>query len=269
MSDFSRLGSRQDDLPRMGLLDHLDELRRRLVRALLAFMVTFLVCYAFSEQIYAFLAQPIYRHLPLAADGTPAKLVFLGITDPFILYIKVAALAGIFLGSPLILYQVWAFVAPGLYKREKRLAVPFIFFGSLLFLAGGAFGYYIAFPFAVEFLLGVGEQFQPTITVTSYLSFLMTVILGLGVMFEMPTIIFLLSRLGVVTPRFLLRHFRWAVLIIFLIAAIITPTPDVVNLCIFALPTLALYLVGVGVAWVFTPRRKEDADETKAVVAQD
>ncbi len=257
MSEYPRLGTRQEDLPRMGLLDHLDELRKRLVKALIWFTAAFLACYAFSEQIYAFLAQPIYRFLPPAADGTPTKLVFLGITDPFILYIKVAALAGIFLASPLILYQVWAFVAPGLYRREKRVAVPFIFFGSLLFFGGGAFGYYIAFPFAVEFLLGVGEQFQPTITVTSYLSFLMTVILGLGVMFEMPTIIFLLSRIGVVTPRFLLRHFRWAVLIIFLVAAIITPTPDVVNLCIFAVPTLGLYLVGVGVAWAFVPRTKE------------
>lgn len=248
----------------MGLLDHLDELRRRLVRALLAFVATFLLCFTFAEQIYAFLARPIEPHLP---EGT--RLVFLGITDPFILYIKVAALAGIFLASPLILYQVWAFVAPGLYRREKRVAVPFIFFGSLLFLGGGAFGYYIAFPFAVEFLLGVGKQFQPTITITSYLSFLMTVILGLGVMFEMPTLIFLLSRLGVVTPRFLLRHFRWAVLIIFTIAAIITPTPDVVNLCIFALPTLGLYLVGVGVAWIFTPEKKQLPEESQAVAVRD
>ena len=248
----------------MGLLDHLGELRRRLIRALLAFAMTFLICFAFAEQIYAFLARPIYRFLP---EGT--KLVFLGITDPFILYIKVAALAGVFLGSPLILYQVWAFVAPGLYQREKRVAIPFIFFGSLLFMGGGAFGYYVAFPFAVEFLLGVGQQFQPTITVTSYLSFLMTVILGLGVMFEMPTIIFLLSRLGVVTPRFLLRNFRWAVLLIFTLAALITPTPDVVNLCIFAVPTLGLYLVGVGVAWAVAPGSKQPAEETQAVAVRD
>ncbi len=247
----------------MGLLDHLDELRRRLVRALAGLTVTFLICFAFSKQIYAFLAEPIYKLLP---EGT--KLVFLGLTDPFILYIKVAALAGIFLGSPLILYQAWAFVAPGLYGREKRMAVPFIFFGSLLFLSGGAFGYYVAFPLAVEFLLGVGQQFEPTITVTHYLSFLMTVILGLGLMFEMPTIIFLLSRLGVVTPRFLLRHFRYAVLIIFIIAAFITPTPDVFNLCIFAIPTLALYLVGIAVAWVFGPAKSKDLDDP-ATVTQD
>lgn len=236
----------------MGLLDHLDELRKRLVRALAGFVVTFLVCYGFSEQIYSFLARPIYRFLP---EGT--RLAFLGITDPFILYIKVAALAGLFLGSPFIFYQLWAFVAPGLYRTEKRLAIPFITVGSLLFLGGGAFGYYVAFPFAVEFLLSVGSQFEPTITVTSYLSFLMTVILGLGVMFEMPTLIFLLSKLGVVTPRFLLRHFRWAVLIIFVVAAIITPTPDVLNLCIFAVPTIALYLLGVAVAWIFGPGEKK------------
>ncbi|MEM7355035.1 MAG: twin-arginine translocase subunit TatC [Acidobacteriota bacterium] len=240
----------------MGLLDHLDELRRRLMRALIGFVVIFILCFGFSKPIYAFLAKPIYEFLP-----PDSKLVFLGITDPFILYIKVAALAGLFLSSPLILYQVWGFVAPGLYKREKRMAVPFIVSGSLLFLGGGAFGYFIAFPFAVEFLLGVGEQFEPTITVTNYLSFLMTVILGLGVMFEMPTLIFLLSRLGVVTPRFLLRHFRWAVLIIFTMAAVITPTPDVINLCIFALPTLGLYLVGVAVAWAFGPAKKQDLDE--------
>ncbi len=252
MSEVQRLTSGEDELPRMGLLDHLDELRKRLVRALAGFVVTFLVCYGFSEQIYSFLARPIYRFLP---EGT--RLAFLGITDPFILYIKVAALAGLFLGSPFIFYQLWAFVAPGLYRTEKRLAIPFITVGSLLFLGGGAFGYYVAFPFAVEFLLSVGSQFEPTITVTSYLSFLMTVILGLGVMFEMPTLIFLLSKLGVVTPRFLLRHFRWAVLIIFVVAAIITPTPDVLNLCIFAVPTIALYLLGVAVAWIFGPGEKK------------
>lgn len=135
------------------------------------------------------------------------------------------------------------------------MAAPFILCGSLLFFAGGAFAYYVAFPFAVEFLINMGKDFQPTITVDAYLSFLMTVILGLGLMFELPTLIFFLSRLGLVTPAFLMRHFRWAVLIIFVMAAVITPTPDVVNMCIFALPTLGLYLVGVGVAALFGPAK--------------
>ena len=232
----------------MGLLDHLEELRQRLMRAAIALFAGFLVCWPLADRIYEFLAQPIYRFLP-----EDTKLAFLGVTDPFMIYVKVAALAAVFLTSPYILYQAWSFVAPGLYKREKRLAAPFIFVGSVLFLAGGAFAYYIAFPFAVEFLLGVGEQFQPTITVTSYLSFLMTVILGLGLMFELPTVIFFLSRLGLVTPAFLLRHFRWAVLLIFTASAIITPTPDVVNLCLFAVPTILLYLLGIGAAALFGP----------------
>lgn len=238
----------REELPTMGLLEHLEELRVRLLRAVVVLFVAFLVCWPLSKQIYQFLAQPIYAHLP---EGS--KLAFLGITDPFMIYVKVAALAAVFLASPFILWQLWSFVAPGLYRREKLLAGPFIVCGSLLFLAGGAFAYYVAFPFAIAVLLEMGEDFDATITVTKYLSFLMSVILGLGLMFELPTVIFFLSRLGIVTPRFLLRHFRWAVLIIFVAAALITPTPDVVNLCIFALPTLALYLLGIGVAAVFGP----------------
>ena len=240
----------EENLERMGLLEHLEELRDRLIRVAVAFLVTFLACWSFRERIYEFLAEPIHRHLP---EGK--KLVFLGVTDPFLLYFKVAALAGIFLASPYILYQLWAFVAPGLYKRERYLAGPFIFFGSVLFLTGGAFAYYIAFPFAVDFLLEMGAQFEASIEVNRYLSFLMTIVLGLGLMFELPTLIFFFARLGLVTPAFLMRHFRWAVLIIFIVAAVITPTPDVVNLCIFALPTIFLYLLGVGVAALFQQRR--------------
>jgi sec-independent protein translocase protein TatC len=240
-----------EELKSMSLMEHLEELRNRLIRSLATFAVAFAVCWAFASPIYEFLAQPIYRYLP---EGK--KLVFLGITDPFLLFVKVAALAAVFVSSPVILYELWSFVAPGLYRRERRMVGPFVFFGTLLFLGGGAFAYYVAFPFAVEFLLGLGAQFEAQITVTKYLSFLITIILGLGVMFELPTLIFLLAKMGLVTPRFLMRNFRWAVLLIFVVAAVITPTPDVVNLCIFALPTILLYLVGVGVAWIFGPRRE-------------
>ncbi|MEL7060599.1 MAG: twin-arginine translocase subunit TatC [Acidobacteriota bacterium] len=242
-----------DELQTMGLLDHLEELRTRLIRSLIAILVAFLGCWVFSKDIYSFLAEPIHRLLP---EGK--KLAFLGVADPFMIYVKVSALAAVFVASPVVLWQVWSFVSPGLYRHERRLAGPFILCGSLLFLAGGAFGYYIAFPFAAEFLLEMGDQFEPTITVTRYLSFLMTIILGLGIMFELPTMIFFLSRLGLVTPDFLMRHFRYAVVLIFVLAAVITPTPDVVNLCIFALPTLGLYLVGVGVAALFGPPRRDE-----------
>jgi sec-independent protein translocase protein TatC len=235
--------SRTAELAQMSLLDHLNELRRRIVYSLVALIAAFLVCWNWVEEIYAFLERPIHPHLP---PGT--KLSYLGPTDPLMLYIKVALLAGVFLAAPVLLYQAWRFVSPGLYRRERLWAVPFIVLGTLFFLGGGAFAYYVAFPFAVEFLLGVGEQFQAVITIERYFRFLMTVILGLGLMFELPIVIFILSAAGVVTPGFLIRKFRWAVLLIFLVSAIVTPTPDVFNLCLFAVPTIGLYLLGVGAA---------------------
>jgi sec-independent protein translocase protein TatC len=244
-----------EELPRMSLLEHLDELRRRIVRSLLGVGLVFILCWIVVEEIAQFLARPIYEALP---EGT--KLAFLGVTDPFILYVKVAALSALFLASPFVMYQIWLFVSPGLYRREKLYALPFVFFGSLFFVAGGAFAYYVAFPFAVDFLLGMGEAFEPVITVERYFRFLLYVILGLGLMFELPVFIFLLAQIGVVTPRFLMRHFRWAVLLIFVMAAFITPTPDVVNLCLFALPTIALYLLGVGAA-ALVVRKKPSDDE--------
>lgn len=238
-----------ESLPKMSLLEHLEELRHRIVHALLAVAAAFVACWSFREPLAEFLARPIYRALP---EGS--RLVFLGITDPFILYFKIAALAALFLASPLLFYQVWRFVAPGLYRREKRYALPFVASATFFFVAGGAFAYQVAFPFAVQFLLDVGAAFEPMITVERYFRFLLYVILGLGLMFELPVLIALLARLGVVTPRFLLRNFRWAVLIIFVAAALLTPTPDIVNLCLFAVPTIALYLLGVGAAFLVAPR---------------
>lgn len=238
-------------------MEHLDELRHRIVRSLIAIFVGFVACWFFAEPIAEFLARPIYRVLP---EGT--RLTFLGVTDPFILYVKVAALAAVFLTSPFILYQVWRFVAPGLYQRERRNALPFIVAGSLFFLGGGAFAYYVAFPFAVEFLIGMGAAFQPMITVERYFRFQLYVILGLGLMFELPIFIFLLAQMGVVTPGFLIRKFRWAVLLIFIVSAFVTPTPDVVNLLMFALPTILLYLLGVGAAALVGRKgREKDPEE--------
>lgn len=242
-----------ESLPRMGFWEHLDELRRRLQRAVLAFIVAFLVCWAFSRPIFNFLAIPVYNALP---EGE--KLVFLKVTDPFIVYVKVAALVGVFLASPMILAQAWGFIAPGLYRKEKRAGVIFILFGSLLFLAGGLFGYFVAFPYAVQYLLSVGEGFEASLTINDYLNLLITVLLGLGIMFELPTVILILARLGLVTPRFLLRHSRIAIVLIFMVSAIVTPTPDVVNLCAVAVPTVALYFLGILVAWIVTPRKSED-----------
>lgn len=260
--DQAEISAAAEELPRMSLLQHLEELRRRILVSLIAVGAAFFACWFFVERIFAFLAQPIYLYLP---EGT--KLAFLGVPDVFILYVKVAALAALFVASPFVMFQVWRFVAPGLYRRERRFALPFVVLGSLFFAAGGAFAYYVAFPFAVEFLLGLGDEFAPVITVERYFRFLLTIILGLGLMFELPILIFLLSQMGVVTPRFLMRNFRWAVLIIFVVAAIITPTPDVVNLCLFAVPTILLYLLGVGAAAL--ARGRKAADRATAPPADD
>ena len=238
----------------MSLLEHLEELRKRILWALVSLTVAVVPCWIYVKEIFAFLQMPLKRIDP------SLKLIYTGLTDPFLLYFKVAVLAGLFVASPFVLYQVWAFVSPGLYWRERRMAVPFVFFTTLFFLAGGAFGYYVAFPFAAKFLLGVGEGLEPLIEIGKYFGFLLTVLLGLGLMFELPMLILLLSLIGVVTSRFLLRYFRHAVVIIFIVAAVITPTPDIVNLCIFAVPALVLYLLGVGAAYLAERlRSKRDA----------
>lgn len=239
----------------MSLFDHLDELRKRLMWSAGALLIGFMVCFAFSKEIFRVLQLPIAPHL----DG---PLKFLGPADAFMMFLKISLLAAIFLVSPFLVFQIWRFVSPGLYKKERRYALPFIFFGSGFFLAGGAFGYFIALPFALEYLLNFGgDVLEADITIGPYMSFLIPIILGLGIMFELPILIFMLSQLGVVTPRFLMRHFRWAVLVIFVIAAVITPTPDPWNLMVVALPTLALYLLGVGAAAIAGPRRKSDSEE--------
>jgi sec-independent protein translocase protein TatC len=243
--------SQAEELSRMSLLEHLEDLRKRILWSLVSLAVAFVPCWIYVREIFDFLAAPIQRIQP------GIRLAFLGLTDPFILYFKVAALTALFAASPLVLYQVWAFVAPGLYRRERRLAVPFVFFTTIFFLAGGLFAYYVAFPFAAQFLLAMGEQFQAVITIEKYFGFLLTIILGLGLMFELPIFILLLSLIGVVTPRFLLRYFRHAVVVIFIVAAVITPTPDIVNLCIFAVPALLLYLLGVGAAFLAERFRKK------------
>ncbi len=243
----------RDDLPRMTVLEHLEELRRRIAISIAVLFASFLVCWCFAAEIFAWLAVPINRALPPGE-----KLAFTELADPFMLYVKVALLAAVFLASPVLLLEVWLFIRPGLYPKERaaarRLAVPFIFFATLLFLAGGYFGYRVAFPMVVTFLLGVGADFRPVITIQSYFSLMSKILLGLAVAFELPMLVFFLARVGLVTAGRLLRWFRWAVLVIFVIAAVITPTPDVATQTVFAVPMVVLYLIGVGVAALFGKR---------------
>jgi len=240
----------EDELPRMGFFEHLEELRKRLIVSLITLFVAFLLAWAWAPQFFEFLARPIRRALPPGQH-----LAYTTLTEPFLMYFRVALLAGTLLASPVLLWQIWLFVSPALYRREKRWVWPFVGFGVLFFLSGCAFAYYEAFPLVVQFLVGVGKPFQAVITINEYVSLATKLILGLGLCFEMPILVFFLARLGIVSERWLLAKFKYAVLIIFIIAAIITPTPDVATQCVFALPMIALYLLGVGIAWVF--RRRE------------
>jgi sec-independent protein translocase protein TatC len=246
----------EEELPRMTLLEHLDELRRRIGVSLLAVGGGFLLCWYFAKPIFQWIEHPLTQFLPQGE-----KLAFTGLVDPFMLYIKVALLAGIFVASPVVLYQVWLFVAPGLYRRERRMLLPFLFFTTAFFVSGGYFGYAVAFPSVCRFLLKVGSDFRQVITINEYFAMASKVILGLGLVFELPILILFLARLGVVTHKFLLKQFRFAVLLIFIIAAIITPTPDIATQSVFALPMVGLYLLGVLVAWIFGKKREPEPEE--------
>jgi sec-independent protein translocase protein TatC len=242
-------------MPTMGFLDHLEELRRRLVYSLAAVAVGFGVCWGYREKIYAFMQKPIMD--ALRANGMSDKLVYLNPIEPFNLYLKIAALAGLFLTSPFVLYQVWMFISPGLYRREKRYVVPFMVSTIALFTSGGYFGYRIVYPRALEFLIEFSKQFQPMITIGEYTSLFLSIILGMGLIFEMPTLIFFLALMGIVSAGFMWRNFRYAILLIFIMAAIVTPTPDVLSMCIFAAPMVALYVLSIGVAWFVQRGRRE------------
>lgn len=234
------------ELPKMSFLDHLEELRKRLMWSIAAVAGGFFLCWAFAEKIYGLLQLPLTQYLP---PGD--KLAYTRLTAPFFLYMKVAFFAGIFVAAPFVLYQLWLFVAPGLYKKERRLAAPFIIFGSLFFIAGGYFGYRFLLPATCSFFIETGKQFKQMITVDDYFSFASVIILASGLVFETPILIFFLARLGIVTPAFLMQKFKYAVVLAFVIAAIVTPTPDMVTQSALAVPMILLYLIGVGVAYLF------------------
>ena len=252
----------RESMPAMGFLDHLEELRKRIVYCIGAVVVGFFACWGYREQIYAIMQKPIMD--ALKANGMSDKLVYLNPTEPFNLYLKVAALAGLFLTSPFVLYQVWMFISPGLYRNEKRYVVPFMISTIALFAAGGFFGYRIVYPAALNFLIDFGKQFQPMITIGEYTQLFLSIILGMGLIFEMPILIFFLALMGIVSAGFMWKNFRYSILVIFIIAAIVTPTTDILNMCIFAAPMVALYALSIGVAWVVHPKQRRARTEKRA-----
>src|SRR5579863_3851952 len=245
------------ELPGMSLMEHLDELRRRIVHSAAYLAVGFVIAYMFHERLYGYVQRPL--------DQLGIKLNYTHPMDPLNLYLQVSLIGGAILASPFILYQVWLFIAPGLYQKEKRFVVPFMAATVGLFLLGASFGYFYVLPGALKILiLGFGQKFNPIVTIEEYTGFFLSIILGLGISFEMPILIFFLAMFGIVSPKFLWKNIRYAILAIFLVAAIITPSPDPWTMCIYAVPMLALYLIGIGVAWWVHPSAGRKAKEDKS-----
>jgi sec-independent protein translocase protein TatC len=243
------------ELPGMSLMEHLDELRRRIVHSALYLATGFAIAWIFRNRFVTFIQAPLNR--------IGKSLVFTHPMDPLNLQLRVALVGGAIVASPFILYQVWLFIAPGLYQKERRFVVPFMAATVGLFLGGAAFGYYYVLPGALKILIvDFGHNFTSMVTIEDYSSFFLSIILGLGISFEMPILIFFLALFGIVSPRFLWKNIRYAILAVFLVAAIITPSPDPWTMCIYAIPMLSLYLIGIAVAWWVHPSRR-NAKEAK------
>jgi sec-independent protein translocase protein TatC len=248
----------EDGMLRMSFMEHLEELRNRIIRALYGLGIAFVLSLGFAGKLWDIVSDPAVdalKHLHV----NPPQLVILTPMEAFsVIWVELPLLASVFLASPWIVYQVWSFISPGLYKKEKRMALPFVLLTAGLFIAGGCFAYFLAFRYGLEFLLGIGiiNNVKPVVSITEYFDLFVNVTLGVALVFELPVVIFLLTLLRLLSPRFLLRHSRYAILAIVIAAAIITPTPDVFNLMLFAVPMCALYFVGVFAGLLLVMKRE-------------
>lgn len=237
---------------------HLEELKGRLVRALIAIGVGFITCYLFKEKLFYALTLPLAAVLP---DNS--SMIFTSLPEAFFTYLKVSFLGSIFLSSPYILYQMWKFVSPGLYKAEKKHMVPFVTFSTIFFVGGSLFAYYVVFPFGFKFFVGFGNDFiRPMLSLREYLSFSMKLLIAFGVIFELPIFMFFLAKIGVVDSRTLTKKRKYAILLVFVVAALFTP-PDVVTQGLMVLPLMLLYEISIWVVRMGEKKtvRKEEADD--------
>jgi sec-independent protein translocase protein TatC len=234
------------DEKKLPLTAHLQELRKRLIHSFIAVGAGFALCYLFAQKIFDILATPLLDIMP-----TDGSLVFTSVAEAFFTYMKVAFIAGLILASPFVLYQVWAFVAPGLYRHEKKYVVPFVLAGTFFFAVGILFAYYVALPVGFKFLLGFATDFiKPLPSMREYLSFTIKFLLAFGLVFEFPVVLVLLARIGVVDAKTLGRQRKYAILLIFIFAAILTP-PDIVSQVILALPMIGLYELSIFLSRIF------------------
>jgi len=247
-----------DDEKKIPFTGHLEELRRRLIVCFIAVGIGFVLSYGFKEKLFQILTRPL-----ISVMKTGDKLIFTGLPEAFFTYLKVAFLSGIILATPIIFYEFWMFVAPGLYNKEKRLMFPIVFLSSLFFVGGSFFGYFIVFPYGFKFFLGfASETIQPLPSMREYLSFASKLLLAFGLVFELPLVITFLAKLGMVSVSFLKKNRKYALLLFFVGAAILTP-PDVVTQVMMALPLMVLYEISIVGARIFGKKPSEKDDNIK------
>jgi sec-independent protein translocase protein TatC len=242
-----------DDSPgaKMSFLEHLDELRKRIVNSAFAVGVGILISFTFINRIYSFMMAPTMRQLPPGS-----RLMYTEPGEAFSLYIQLAMIVGTIIASPVIMYQVWMFIAPGLYQNEKKLAIPFVALSTIGFVGGAVFNHFIMFPWMMSFFASFNTNdllFMPKLA--SVFSLYTKFLIAMAIIFQMPTLVFFLAKMKVITARFLVARFKYAVLLTFIISAVITPTGDPVTQLLFAAPMIGLYVVGIAIAWAVGPKR--------------
>jgi sec-independent protein translocase protein TatC len=246
------------DEKKLPLTAHLQELRKRLILSFIAVGAGFIICYAFSQPLFDVLSAPLLKRMPLGGS-----LIFTSVAEAFFTYMKVAFIGGLILASPFVLYQIWAFVAPGLYQKEKRYVVPFVLSGSFFFALGVLFGYFLAIPIGFKFLLGFATDFiKPMPSMKEYLSFSIKFLLAFGIVFEFPVVLILLARIGVVDAKTMARQRKYAILLIFIFAAVMTP-PDLISQVIMALPLMGLYELSILLSKFFGKKAQPSHSTTK------
>ncbi len=250
----------EDPTARMSFFEHLVELRRRILYAIAFLSGGIVLGLLISQQVTWWFARPVLKALD-DAHVANNRLIYTSPMGALTLYITLGIYIGLVLALPFVLHQIWLFVAPGLYKHERRAVVWFVGSGTMLFLAGAAFGYYVALPMTLKFLLSIQGPFQPMISVNEYFNMALVVLAGLGLVFQLPILIFFLALFGIVTPKFLWQNFRYAILIISIIAAAITPTTDALTMLVFMAPMIVLYLLGIGVAAIVVRGKRKRAEE--------
>jgi len=248
----------EDGMLRMSFLEHLTELRSRIIKMIVGVLTAFFLALGFGPQVWRLVAAPAVEALTKLHINPPTLKAITPMEQFNVMWVKLPILCAIFIASPWIVYQVWAFISPGLYKREKRYAAPFVICSAGLFILGGAFAYFVVFRYALTFLLGIGigNFVEPMVSIDEYFDLFVNVTLGVGLVFEMPILIFFLTLLRLVTPKFLIKHSRYAILGIFILAALVTPTPDAFNMLLFATPMCLLFYVGIFAGYLLVLKRE-------------